>query len=100
MAAYVYSVNNELSRPSAQPVVSQHTPLTLTPMATPLSIDLESSSNNLLGIPARRERANSEGDVHVAAQISALPPSPLASVSKAMSVCVCKLVVTLVRKLM
>ncbi|XP_064392377.1 calcium/calmodulin-dependent protein kinase kinase 1-like [Halichondria panicea] len=63
---------------SIQPVVSQHTPHTLTPMATPLSIDLESSSNDLLGIPARRDRANSEGDVHAASQIIALPPSPLA----------------------
>ncbi len=73
---------------SIQPVVSQHTPHTLTPMATPLSIDLESSSNDLLGIPARRDRANSEGDVHAASQIIALPPSPLAiyGVSKAMSI--------------
>ncbi len=76
---------------SIQPVVSQHTPHTLTPMATPLSMDLESSSNDLLGIPARRERANSEGDVHAASQIIALPPSPLAiyGVSKAMSIKVC-----------
>lgn len=66
---------------SIQLPVSQHTPHTLTPMATPVALDLDTSSSQLLSIPSRRERANSEGDVHAVTQGLTLSPSPLAKVS-------------------
>lgn len=64
---------------SIQLPVSQHTQRTLVSMATPVALDLDASSNQLLHIPPRRERANSEGDVNT--QGLTLPTSPLANVS-------------------
>ncbi len=66
---------------SIQVPVSQHTShiLTRTQMATPVALDLDTSSCQLLCIPARRERANSEGDVHAVTQGLTLSPSPSVS---------------------
>ena len=64
---------------SIQPAVSQHTPHP--PSLNPMQSLDNPGRGQLLGLPIRRDRASSEGDVHSPETSLPTPISPLATVN-------------------